>query len=407
MNRITVAWRNISRNRRRSLLTGGIVAFGFVSFALAGGFMAQSFDGLRNNAIKSGLGHVQFADARAFERSEQATLEFGIAAADRALATLRADPEVAVVMPRLEFFGLIGTGARSVPFAAIGVDPAAEAAGSEIPKGVHEGQWLKPGERTVVLGRGLAKLLNARVGDSVTLLATTPDGTLNAVDATVSGIAEIFIKELSERYLALPLPLAQELLTAPDMVSRVSVVLREPAREPQAAARLGAALEQTGTRLAARTWRELALFYQQVRVLYLGIFGFMGSVLLVVVFLSTFNTTLMSVTERTREIGTLRALGARPGIITTGFVLEGALLGLASSLAGTLLSLAITAAINAAGIEMPPPPGSAKGFVISVQVIPAAYLAAAVAMVAALALASLFPARRAARAPIVDSLAHV
>jgi len=142
-------------------------------------------------------------------------------------------------------------------------------------------------------------------------------------------------------------------------------------------------------------------------VLYLGIFGFMGSVLLVVVFLSTANTTLMSVTERTREIGTLRALGARPGRITAGFVVEGALLGLASSLAGTLLSLLITAAINAAGIEMPPPPGSAKGFVISVQVIPAAYLAAAAAMVAALALASFFPARRAARAPIVDSLAHV
>jgi len=407
MNRVTIAWRNITRNRRRSLLTGGIVAFGFVSFALAGGFMAQSFDGLRNNAIKSGLGHVQFADARAFERSEQSTLEFGISAADKAVAALRADPEVAVVMPRLEFYGLIGTGARSVPFAAIGVDPAAEAAGSEIPKGVREGQWLKPDDRAVVLGRGLAKLLNAQVGDSVTLLATTPDGTLNAVDATVSGIAEIFIKELSERYLALPLPLAQELLTAPDMVSRISVVLHEPAREPQAAVRLGAALHQSGVDLAARTWRELALFYQQVRVLYLGIFGFMGSVLLVVVFLSTANTTLMSVTERTREIGTLRALGARPGRITAGFVVEGALLGLASSLAGTLLSLLITAAINAAGIEMPPPPGSAKGFVISVQVIPAAYLAAAAAMVAALALASFFPARRAARAPIVDSLAHV
>ncbi len=407
MNRVTIAWRNITRNRRRSLLTGGIVAFGFVSFALAGGFMAQSFDGLRSNAIKSGLGHVQFADARAFERSEQSTLEFGISAADKAVAALRADPEVAVVMPRLEFYGLIGNGARSVPFAAIGVDPAAEAAGSEIPRGVREGKWFMPDGREVVLGRGLARLLNAKVGDSVTLLATTPDGTLNAVDATVSGIAEIFIKELSERYLALPLPLAQELLTAPDMVSRISVVLHEPAGESQAAVRLGAALHQGGTELAARTWRELALFYQQVRVLYLGIFGFMGSVLLVVVFLSTFNTTLMSVTERTREIGTLRALGARPGRITSSFVLEGALLGLASSLAGTLLSLLITAAINAAGIEMPPPPGSAKGFVISVQVIPAAYLAAAAAMVAALALASFFPARRAARAPIVDSLAHV
>ena len=53
------------------------------------------------------------------------------------------------------------------------------------------------------------------------------------------------------------------------------------------------------------------MFYQQVRVLYIGIFGFMGTVLVVIVFLSTLNAMLMSVTERTREIGTLRALGAR------------------------------------------------------------------------------------------------
>jgi putative ABC transport system permease protein len=88
-------------------------------------------------------------------------------------------------------------------------------------------------------------------------------------------------------------------------------------------------------------------------------------------------------------------------------MLEGVLLGLVSSLAGTLLSLVITLAINAAQIEMPPPPGSAKGFIISVQIIPSAYLAAAAAMMATLALASYFPARRAARAPIVESLAHV
>jgi len=223
----------------------------------------------------------------------------------------------------------------------------------------------------------------------------------------VSGIADIFIKELNERYLALPLPLAQELLTAPDTVSRISVILKEPAREPEAAARLAEQLQQSGVTLGVKIWSELAVFYQQVRMLYLAIFGFMGAVLLVVVFLSTANTTLMSVTERTREIGTLRALGARTRRISRGFILEGALLGLVSSVAGTVLSLLITLAINAARIEMPPPPGSAKGFIISVQIIPSAYLAAAAAMIVTLALASFLPARRAARAPIVESLAHV
>jgi len=407
MNQLTIAWRNITRNHRRSLLTGGIVAFGFASFALAGGFMAQSFDGLRNNAIRGGLGHVQFADPRAFDQNEETTLQFGIAAAGKAIKVLRADPAVELVMPRMEFYGLVTAGGRSVPFAGIGVEPEAEARGSEIPKSVSEGKWIEAKNRGVVIGRGLAKILNARVGSSVTLLSTTPDGTLNAIDARVSGIADIFVKELGERYLALPLSLAQELLTAPDTVSRISVILKEPVHEFETAMRLTEQLKNSGITLRAKIWRELALFYQQVRMLYLAIFGFMGAVLLVVVFLSTANTTLMSVTERTREIGTLRALGARTRRISSGFILEGALLGLVSSVAGTVLSLFITFAINAARIEMPPPPGSAKGFIISVQIIPYAYLAAAAAMMLTLALASFFPARRAARAPIVESLAHV
>lgn len=407
MNRLTLAWRNIARNRRRSLLTGGVVVFGFASLALAGGFMAQSFDGLRNNAIRNGLGHVQFADARAFDKSEETVLEFGIRDAGKTMDLLRADQQVLVVMPRLEFFGLVSAGGRSVPFAGHGVDPAAEAQGSEIPKAVRDGAWFKPEERAVVIGRGLATILNIQVGSNITLLASTPDGVLNAIDATVSGIADIFIKELSDRYLALPLPLAQELLTTPDTVSRLSVILKEPARETQAVQRLTQTLQKSGVALAAKTWQELALFYQQVRVLYLAIFGFMGSVLLVVVFLATANTMLMSVTERTREIGTLRALGARASRITQGFIFEGALLGVVSTVVGTILSILITLAINAAHIEMPPPPGSAKGIIISVNIIPGAYLAAGLAMILTLALAAYFPARRAARASVVQSLTHV
>ena len=407
MNRWNIAWRNVTRNRRRSLITGGIVAFGFVSLALAGGFMAQSFEGLRHSAIRSGLGHIQFADPRAFEKSEDRPLAFGIRHAGAALDVLAKDEAVDVVLPRLEFFGLISNGSLSVPIAGLGIDPDAETRGSDIPKSVQEGHWLAATAREVVIGRGLAKLLGARVGDSLTVLATTPDGTLNALDVTVGGIADILVKELNERYLAMPLALAQELLTAPDTVSRISVILHEPADETAVAARLNAKLRAAGITLGSKLWRELAVFYQQVRVLYIGIFGFMGTVLLVIVFLSTINTTLMSVTERTREIGTLRALGARARRVATGFILEGTLLGVASAAAGALLSLAITLLINLAEIRMPPPPGIAQGIVIHVQVIPMVYLFAATAMIATLAVASFFPARRAARAPIVDSLAHV
>jgi len=404
MHPLTLAWRNIIRNRRRSLLTGGILAFGFASFTLAAGFMAQSFQGLRDNTIRSGLGHLQFADARAFTQTEDAPLQFALINADRIILRLAQDPAVRVVLPRLEFVGLIAAKTRSVPFVGVGVDPLAEKAGTDIPATISSGAWLDSEARAVVLGTGLARTLNIAVGDGVTLLATTPDGTLNAVDAVVTGLADIHFKELNDRYLAMPITFAQELLDAVGSVSKISVVLHVTGNEAETARRLSSVLDGN---LAVRTWEELAQFYNQVKTLYIGIFGFMGIVLIVVVLLAGINATLMTVTERTREIGTLRALGARPRVILVNFLLEGMVLGVVASAAGAVLSVVISAVLNASAIEMPPPPGATRGIPIHVIYFPLAYLGAALAMTLAAVVASFFPARRAAKASIVEALTHV
>ena len=212
MHPLTLAWRNIVRNRRRSLLTGGILAFGFASFTLAAGFMAQSFQGLRDNTIRSGLGHLQFADARTFTQIEDTPLQFALTDADPIIARLAQDPAVHVVLPRLEFVGLIAAKTRSVPFLGVGVDPLAEKTGTDIPATISSGAWLDSDARAVVLGTGLARTLNVAVGDGVTRFATTPDGTLNAVDAVVKP-ADIHFKELNDRYLVVSID-RQELLDA-------------------------------------------------------------------------------------------------------------------------------------------------------------------------------------------------
>jgi len=80
-----LAWRNLVRQRRRTLLMGTVVAFGFAAFALAGGFIAQSFEGLKEGTIRS-IGHLQIVDRRAVKQTEEATLEFGLKDAGRARA---------------------------------------------------------------------------------------------------------------------------------------------------------------------------------------------------------------------------------------------------------------------------------------------------------------------------------
>jgi len=407
LSSFALAWRNLVRQRRRTLLMGTVVAFGFAAFALAGGFIAQSFEGLKEGTIRS-IGHLQIVDRRAVKQTEEATLEFGLKDAGRARAIAAADPAVEAVLPRIEFVGLATNGTKSVPYLGLGVDPGPEAAATLARELVAAGKYLSGGDgEDVVLGTGLASALGAKTGDRITLMATTPDGSLNAVDAVVSGLVDVRIKELNDRYLAAGIGLVSRLVETSETVSKLVVFLRRGADEKKAAARLERSLSAAGFPIAVRHWEDLAAFYGQVKLLYIGIFGFVGAVLVVIVILSAAIVMTMSVTERTREIGTLRAIGTRPSRVQAMFLAEGAVLALAGCVAGALVALVIRAILNASGIILPPPPGATHGLPINVKFYPLAYAAGIAAMVGTMLVASWFPARRASRIPIVEALTHV
>lgn len=407
MNAFAIAARNLVRQKRRTLLMGAVVAFGFAAFALAGGFIAQSFEGLREGTIHT-VGQLQVVDRRAVKGNEETTLEFGLRDAGRARSIASRDSAVEAVLPRIEFVGLATNGSKSIPFLGVGGDPVAEGSATYARELVVAGSYLSgDGGDGVILGTGLASALNVKTGDSITLMATTPDGSLNAVDAVVSGLADVRIKELNDRYLAAGIGLASRLLESPETVSKLVIFLKPRADEEKAAERLARSLNAAGYPVAIRRWRELAAFYEQVKLLYIGIFGFVGAVLVVIVILSAAIVMTMSVTERTREIGTLRAIGTRPSGILNLFLAEGIAIAIAGCIAGMLFALVVRAILNASGIILPPPPGATHGMPINVRLYPLAYAAGLLAMVATMAIASWLPARRAARLSIVDALAHV
>jgi putative ABC transport system permease protein len=407
VNGFQLALRNLARQRRRSALMGTVVAFGFAAFALAGGFIAQTFDALKEGSIQR-VGHLQVVDRRSVDKSEESTLEFGLKDGEKARSIAGRDPAVAAVLPRIDFVGLASNGAKSAPFLGVGVDPDPEAKATAAGELVTAGRYLSgDGGDDVVLGSGLAAGLGVGLGDRLTLMASTPDGSLNAVDAVVVGLVDVHIKELNDRYLAGGVKLVSRLLQSSGVVSRLVIFLKSEADEDAAAARLSSALQGAGFPAAILRWRNLATFYGQVRMLYIGIFGFVGTVLVVIVILSAAIVMTMAVTERTREIGTLRALGTRPSGIRNLFLAEGFLLALVGCLVGAAFALAVRAALNASGIVLPPAPGATRGFAIVVKFYPLAYVVGFVSMLLTMTVASFFPARRAARMSIVDALSHV
>jgi putative ABC transport system permease protein len=290
----------------------------------------------------------------------------------------------------------------------VGVDPEPEASATGAREMVVAGSYLSgDGGEGVLLGTGLAAALGAKPGDRITLMATTPDGSLNAVDALVKGLVDVRIKELNDRYVAAGTGLVSRLLQTEATVSKLVVFLKPGADEAAAAKRIASALTGAGYPVVIRGWRELALFYEQVKLLYVGIFGFVGTVLVVIVILSAAIVMTMAVVERTREIGTVRALGTRPSGVLRMFLAEGVLIALLGCAAGAVFALLVRAGLNAWGFTLPPPPGGTHGDPIHVQVYPLAYAAGLVAMLATMTIASYFPARRASRISIVEALAHI
>jgi putative ABC transport system permease protein len=409
-----LALRNLARNRRRTALSLAVVAAGTAALVVTAGFVRFSFDGLREAMIHGGLGHLEIADAAA-AAARGAALD---RPASPALAdwrevrrALEALPHVTAVGANLHLMGLAQSAdGRSVSFVGVGAEPDRERRmGFEVR--LREGSDLPaaapaPGADAALLARGLAESLGVRAGEVVTLVATTPEGTLNALDVTVAGVVTTGVAELDTRFLKLPLASAQRLAQT-DSVSNLLVGLDDTRATGAALAAARAALAGRAAPLAVTPWSERAPFYGQVRDLYLGIFVFLGTIVVVLVVLAASNTLVMSIMERVREIGTLRAIGTGRGQIAALLVAEAAWLGALGALAGAALGLGAVLGLNAAGLRMPPPPGAVDPIDLRLALVPEAFAGGALLMILVLVLAALLPAARAARLAIVDALGHV
>src|SRR2546427_795053 len=166
-------------------------------------------------------------------------------------------------------------------------------------------------------------------------------------------------------------------------------------------------IRDRGLDLEIKTWEDLALRYHQVRELFGRIFAVLTLIVSIMVVFGITNTMTMAIFERTREIGTVMALGTRRRGVVSMFVLEGVALGALGGILGVVLGIGLARVISAIGIQLPPPPGSTRGFAVQIFVVPAVLAQAFRLSIITATLASLYPAWRAARLDVVEALRHV
>ena len=415
MNVFALGWRNLARNRRRTALSLAIVACGTAALVVTAGFVRFSFDGLREAMIHGGLGHLEVAAEEEVERRGVVALDRSPSAALEGWEALRGElerlPHVDAVGANLHLLGLVRRAdGAAVSFVGLGVEPDRELR-MAFPTKLRSGRGLAatppaPGDEPVLLAAGLARSLGAAPGDTVTLLVARADGMLNALDARVTGIYTTGVAELDTRMLKLPLASAARLAET-SRVSNLVVALDDTSRTAEVAAAVRRALAARGDALVVTPWSARAPFYEQVRGLYTGIFRFLGTIVALLVVLAASNTLVMTVFERLRELGTLRAIGTTPGQIAALLFAEAGELGLAGGALGALAGWAAVGGINALGLRLPAPPGAVEEIDLELALVPEAFVGAVVLMVAVLLVAAIVPILRATRIAVVDALGHV
>lgn len=411
---VKMAARNLARHGRRSGFTMLAIGLGFAAVNVFSGFTDYIFSGLQDTYIYTqGNGHLSLFKRGFLGQGKADPTQYLLTAAEQKgiLEVSGGMPDVALVTPQLDITGLLSNGEISTIFVASGRVPSAVRAirgqgpASLRKVGLFNGKQLED-EVTggVGLSSGLASLLGLGLGSDAVAMAPTVSGQINALDIEVYQTFESALEAMNDKQMIVPLGFAQSLYDT-ESIDRVNVLLKDTRRTEAVRAELERRLAARGLAVEIRTWQQLSPLYAKVKDMFDVIFMFLFTIVFIIVVMSVINTIGMAVMERTREIGTLRALGMRRGGIVRLFAIESALLGLAGSLLGLVFTGLTWLVVK---IAQPTwiPPQITRRVPLEVHLVPDTVLLSLCFMVVLALAAAIPPANRAARMNIVNSLGH-
>jgi ABC-type lipoprotein release transport system permease subunit len=402
---ISLAFRNLWRNRRRTLLTLSAMVVSAALLILALGIFSGMMDDML--ATTTGLyhGHLALASPAYHERRD---LHTHLPAATTDLPALAELPGRRGVSPRLRAFGLLSRESSSQPVELLGIDPPREARVTTLHGKLIAGRYLHSEDTgAVVIGSALAKKLDAGIGSEVVVVTQAADGSIGNDLLTVCGIFTTGDSRYDGRLALTNLPWLQQLLVLDGRIHEVVVALDDPMQAFAAADRLNGALPPG---VAARDWGDLLPEMREA----IASFDVSRLIVAAILYLATglgiLNTCFMSVMERTREFGLLLASGMRAWGIRRLVLLESLLLGLLGLSAGLLGGALLTWYMQAVGIDLSAAitPVTYAGSTILPRLHavfdPANFLIPALLLLAVAVLAGFLPANRAARLDPVAAL---
>lgn len=399
------------RYKRRTLLTASLVAIGVV-FVLVFISVSGSFKNMMIGQITdSFLGHIQIHKKGyvASLDSLPLTLNLGPNALEKVEKAINEIPDIEAYSKRIKFGGMFSNFVETTNVRLNGVYPEDEV--KTVPLFLSR---IREGEKTIRTGEILvpellAKGMKVKVGDTVVVIATNRDGSVNGKQFRVGGILES-VTGPGGRDGYIHIDDAAEILRMDTMeISEIAIRLRDFDELHGVFDRLKDKLsnelnKQGGLVFEVHTWEKLSPFYNIARMIDIMTF-FVKLMLIAIVLVSIMNVMVMAVYERIREIGTIAAIGTLPGKIVAMFLIEGFSLGLFGAVVGDILGVAVISILSMAKLTFNF--GRQKGLLLSPSVSLQDILTISIIVITISVLASLQPAYKASRMNPIDALRHV
>ena len=346
-----MAWRNIWRNPRRTLLTVCAIIFASVLLVFMLSFQFGSYETMINTSVKISTGHLQ-VQAEAYQ--EKKSIRFVIPEPQTIAKVVAQIPEVAAYTFRGQAFSLISSADRTYGVVVTGIDPQKEARVSRLKQLVREGHFLASNDRNqAVIGKLLARNLRAKIGDELTLLGQGRDGSIAATVVNVKGIFSSGIDEFDRAAMQIPLTTFQDTFSMDQAVHEIVIIGKSLSDVAEIKAKLQTALSALENRkkLTTLDWQELMPGLRQAIEMDLISGLIFYGLLIVVVAFSILNTFLMAILERTREFGVMMAIGTTPRRLTKVLLLESMTITLIGIIAGIGIGIVVTAYFQVHGID--------------------------------------------------------
>ena len=389
-----VAWRNLWRNRRRTVLSIGAIAFAVTLLSFAMAQQSGNYAIMIDNATGLLSGHLQVQHRGFFDDPKIGDV---LHAATQRVAAIRRIPAVVAATPRISAFVLASAHDHSVGAELLGVEPAGERAVSTLPNRVTEGRYLESASGLEAFaGELLARNLDARVGDELVVLGTTPTGGVAPLALTLVGTFASGVPDIDRSVVEVPFETAAAAFELDDSAHVIVAKTRSAAD----ARTVGDAVRRDlrGDDAVVLEWPQLVAGLEQAIELD-RIFGnILFATLAVIVSMGVFNAFVMTIFERTREFGTLLALGMRPRTLIATLQIEGLCLAAIGCSLGLALAIPLIAWLARVGIPLGEAGAALRQFHAADRLYPALGVGVLLRPIALMfvgtALASLLPALR-------------